>query len=104
MSNARPGTGFYRREMGFRDALGILPWPVTLLVIARALPTETSIYVGSLRLSPYRILLIFTLVPSLLRLFSRRVGAPHIIDYLMIGHCAWVFLAFMVNEGVGKGI
>ncbi len=93
-----------QRDMGFRDALRILPWPVTVLVIALAMPTETSIYVGSLRLSPYRILLIFTLVPSLIRLFSNRVGAPHAIDYLMIGHCAWVQLAFIVNEGAGQGL
>jgi hypothetical protein len=90
--------------MGFRDALGILPWPVTALVFALAMPTETSIYIGSLRLSPYRVILIITLFPALSRLFSNRVGAPHAVDALMIGHSAWVLLTFFVNEGLGQGI
>jgi hypothetical protein len=89
--------------MSLKDAVQLLPWPVTALVIALAMPTETSLYVGSLRLSPYRILLIITLFPSLSRLFSNQVGSPHIIDFLMIAHSAWVLLAFVVNEGSGQG-
>jgi hypothetical protein len=104
MSTYSRNASAHQRDMGFRDALRILPWPVTILVIALVMPTETSIHTGSLRLSPYRILLIFTLVPSLFRLFSNRVGAPHMIDYLMIGHCAWVQLAFIINEGAGQGL
>ena len=90
--------------MGFRQAFRILPWPVTALVVALALPTETSIYVGSLRLSPYRIVLIIMFVPALMRLLGNRAGAPHTVDALMIGHSAWVLLAFFVNEGISQGI
>ena len=90
--------------MGIRDALGLLPWPITALLIALAMPTETSIYAGSLRLSPYRIILIITLIPCLTRLFSRRAGKVNGVDMLMIGHSAWVFLAFIVNEGAGQGV
>lgn len=90
--------------MGFLDAVRFLPWQVTALVIALALPTETSIYVGSLRLSPYRIVLIITFFTSLSMLFSRRVGKPHGVDFLMIGHSLWVLLSFFVNEGAGQGI
>ena len=93
-----------RHVMGVKDAVRLLPWPVTALVIALAMPTETSVYVGSLRLSPYRVLLIFTLFPTLMRLFSYRVGTPHIVDYLMLAHSAWVLLSFVVNEGVGQGL
>lgn len=94
----------HQSAMGLKDAMRILPWPVTILAIALAMPTETSIYAGSLRLSPYRIVLIFTLFPSLIRLFTYRVGNPHMIDYLMIAHSAWVLLSFFVNEGAGQGL
>jgi len=92
------------RKMGAMDALRLLPWPVTALLIALALPTETSVYVGSLRLSPYRIVLIITLIPCLTRLFSGRAGAVNGVDMLMIGHNLWVLAAFIVNEGAGQGI
>lgn len=92
------------RAMRIRDALRLLPWPVTVLLIALALPTETSVYVGSLRLSPYRIVLIITLIPCLYRLFSHRVGDVHGVDMLMIGHSAWVLIAFIVNEGASQGV
>lgn len=90
--------------MGFRDALRHLPWPVTLLMIALTLPTETSINLGSLRLSPYRIVLILTFVSSISRLFGGRVGRVQSVDYLMVVHNLWVLLAFIVNEGVGQGV
>jgi len=93
----------FQTAMRFKDAVRLLPWPVTALVIALTMPSETSVYVGSLRLSPYRILLIITLFPSLNLLLSYRVGAPHIVDFLMIAHSLWVLLAFVVNEGLGQG-
>ncbi len=90
--------------MGIRDAVQLLPWPVTALLIALALPTETSIYVGSLRLSPYRMVLIITLIPSLTRLLSQRAGRLQDVDMMMLGHNGWVLIAFLANEGVGQGL
>lgn len=104
MAKFRPGVRQQIGVKGITDTFQILPWPVTALLIALALPTETSIYVGSLRLSPYRIVLVLTLIPSLTRLFCHRSVSLQAVDMLMLGHSIWVLIAFIVNEGVGQGI
>ncbi len=81
-----------------------LPWPVVALVLALAMPSETSIWLGPLRLSPYRVLLLVLFVPALARLFTGRAGKIQAVDHFMMLHTAWVALALMVTEGVAQGI
>jgi hypothetical protein len=48
--------------------------PALLLVIAFVMPPETSVSLGSLRLSPYRVILLIMVVPSLFHLLSGKAG------------------------------
>ena len=65
------------------------------------MPLEFSISLGGLRLSPYRVLLLVATVPLLLRLLQNHRQPPHMVDYLIMAHAAWVVLALAVYGGIG---
>lgn len=78
--------------------------PVMLLVISFAFPPEVSLSLGSLRLSPYRITLIFMLLPALNQLLQNRKAPAGLVDGLMAGHGIWAALSLMLTMGVADGI
>jgi hypothetical protein len=73
--------------------------PLFVLLFLIALVVPIQIYVGPLRLSPYRIVLILSLVPCLLLLFSKQVGRILPSDILVILSACWAALALMVVHG-----
>lgn len=62
------------------------------------------IYVGTLRLSPYRLILILTVLPMLALWLFGRVGRKHVIDFFIIAHSAWAALALIVAHGASGGL
>jgi hypothetical protein len=78
--------------------------PVVLLLLSFALPPETSLSLGSLRLSPYRVILIVMFSPALGIMFQNRTNPVSSPDYLMLGHSLWATIALLVTMGVGEGI
>lgn len=80
------------------------PFLVTLFLIGLILPPETSFHLGTIRLSPYRVVLILALVPALARLLSGRAGRFNRIDGLIVLHTTWAALALFVNHGLGAGM
>lgn len=76
-----------------------LPWQLRLFLITLILPVEASFYVGSLRLTPYRILLLITFIPCLQAVFSKERGNILPTDWLLLGYSIWMFLALAVNHG-----
>jgi len=72
--------------------------------IALIMPLEFSVSLGGLRLSPYRVLLLVVTVPLLLRLLQNNRQPPHVVDYLIMAHAAWVVLALTVYGGIGTGL
>lgn len=62
------------------------------------------LYLGPLRLSPYRILLIFLFVPLFFRWISGGMGKIHTPDVLMLLFVIWSILAIVVNNGVERAI
>ncbi len=81
-----------------------IAWPALLFVVAMLLPTDTSVMLGGLRLSGYRVLLIVLFPIAVGKVyFGRRVG-PRIIDWLILGNAIWVFLALAKNHDVGRAI
>lgn len=66
-----------------------------LFLLALLLPTELSFNVGSLRLSPYRVVLIFAFFPAVSKVFSGKVGRVNAIDWLVLAHMTWAF--FVIN-------
>lgn len=78
--------------------------PVIILLVSFALPPETSLSLGSLRLSPYRVLLIVMFFPAINKMFQNRRNPVGAADYLMLGHSLWATIALLVTMGVGEGI
>lgn len=79
-------------------------WPVLLLVLAFATPPETSLNLGGLRLSPYRLVVIAALFPCLHRLVSGAAGAWQWSDGLFLFHGVWATIALVKYAGIGQGL
>jgi len=79
-------------------------WLLAALLIATALPTETSLMLGSVRMSPYRFVLVLAFFPCLAALISGRAGRMVLPDYLMGAHGLWVFASLIVNAGLGPAV
>lgn len=79
-------------------------WPVVLLVLAFATPPEFSIYLGGLRLSAYRLVLIANFLPCMNRLLTRASGRWQLADSLMLAHGVWAILALLQNGGLEQGL
>ena len=81
-----------------------LALPAVLLVIAFVMPPETSVALGSLRLSPYRVILLIMVIPSLLHLMSGKAGPMNAVDFAVLAHSIWCVLALAAYGGAGQAI
>lgn len=78
--------------------------PVVFLLVSFALPPETSVSLGSLRLSPYRLILILLFLPALVQVLQLQRNGFSTADMLMLGHGIWASLALIVTMGLGNSI
>lgn len=74
------------------------------LAFALAFPTEFSLNLGGLRLSPYRIVLIACFFPAIAKLFAPRMGGRIATDWLFLGFAGWAVVSLAANHGVGTAI
>jgi O-antigen ligase len=74
--------------------------PVAAIIFLIAVLLPFHVYVGPLRLSPYRAVLLLAVIPSLLLLVGGRVGRVQIPDVLIILSACWAALALTVVHGV----
>lgn len=79
------------------------PLVVTLFFFGMMLPTSVSVNLGGLRLSVYRVVLLFTLIPMLTGLISGKRGKLNGFDLLAIAHSLWAALALINWGGIGQG-
>lgn len=75
---------------------------VYAFVIGLVLPIEASVFVGPMRLSPYRIVLLVALLPCLFRFLSGGAGKLIVTDVLIILHALWAMAALMATHGLGR--
>lgn len=75
---------------------------IYLFIFALMIPAESSIYVGPMRLAPYRIFLIFVFIPCLVAIARGRVGFISTIDVLVVVQPIWVFSAYAFNNTFGQ--
>jgi len=75
-----------------------------ILLLSLLVPTEFSFAIGTLRLTPYRLVLLAAFVPSLVRLLSGRAGPVSVIDLLLFAHLAWAYVVFGYHHGSGTAI
>lgn len=78
--------------------------PVILLVLGFAFPPEASISIGSLRLSPYRIVLIIMLFPALGQLLQNERAPAGWPDGLVALHGIWAAMSLILTMGFSEGI
>ena len=76
-----------------------LAMPVLLLVIAFVMPPETSVSLGSLRLSPYRVILLILVVPKPLHILSGKAGPLNGVDLAILLHSIWCVIALGAYGG-----
>jgi hypothetical protein len=81
-----------------------LAMPAFLLVIAFVMPPETSLALGALRLSPYRIILLILVLPSLIHLLSGKSGPLNGIDLAVLAHSLWCIIALGAYGGPGQAL
>ena len=79
-------------------------WLVVVFLLSLLQPSFTSIYVGELRLTIYRLILLFAVIPCLVKLFSGRIGRVWWCDWFILAHVMWVFTALCVVEGPATGL
>jgi hypothetical protein len=81
-----------------------LAWPAALLVLAFLMPPETSVSIGSLRLSPYRVILLVIVVPSLLHILSGKAGRLNGVDLAILAHSIWCVIALGAYGGATQAL
>lgn len=74
-----------------------LPVPVMLFLLCLLVPL--SLQIGAVRLSPYRLLLILTILPCIAAWAGGRCGPKLLADWCILGICAWSVLSFAAHHG-----
>lgn len=81
-----------------------LPWPVIVFFLGILVPPELSIYVGELRISAYRWVLLAAFIPCLISLFGGRCGAIRWSDWAMVFYVSWAFLGITFHHGLSTAL
>jgi len=104
----RFGTGLEKKLRPFSitvsSAIKGVPWTITLFMLAIILPVEMSFYLGSLRLTAYRLVLLIAFIPLLIRLINGNYGKIRLCDVLMGAYVIWAFLAIVVHHGFDQAL
>jgi hypothetical protein len=90
----RGGTALVRTEM--------VTAPKVLLAFFITLPLMFSFQVAGLRLSPVRLFLLLSFLPSLGALFAGRAGKIIAADVFMTAFAVWVFVSLLINDGMSQ--
>ena len=87
-----------------RNPFRQLAWPISLFMVLLLMPPETSVNLGGLRLSPYRLLLMIGILMAAARLMSGRCGRLIATDWLIFAHCGWVLISLFKYGGIITGL
>jgi len=68
------------------------------------MPTEFSFSLGSLRLTPYRLVLIAAFIPSIMSLLNGRAGQINAADKLIFCHLLWSYIVIAEYHGMAVAI
>lgn len=96
---ASPRSRLGRAGPRTRSSSQKLALPVSLFLIALFIPWIFK--VGSLALSPYRLVLVATFIPCLLAWLSGKAGRIRTADILLFLYCGWATVSLIANHGVG---
>lgn len=95
----RPGS---RKAPDKKTAKPGLPAPLLALIVAWPIPWTGKI--AGLEFSPYRFVLLATLLPSLFWWLGGRAGRKRFADFAIIGFALWCALSLSVVHGAGEAL
>src|SRR3954453_17938489 len=75
---------------------------VPIFIFSLALPF--FFYIGTTRMSPYRLVLVATFVPCLLAWLSGSLGRPRLPDILMLSTAIWGAFVLVTMQGIDAGL
>lgn len=78
------------------------PWLSVIFLVSLTLPF--TFFLGGIRLSPYRLILIVSILPLLFYFIQKSLIKIRIPDILLLAFCAWCNLSFVVVHGLGGGM
>jgi O-antigen ligase len=87
-----------------KDAFGWCPRWIFLVMLSLLIPTEFSVALGTLRLSPYRIVLILAFLPAMRALATGKAGRFMLPDGLVLGHLIWSFIVYLHHHGMSVAL
>ena len=75
--------------------LKAVPLPIALVIVALICPTELSLFLGGMRLSPHRVVFLLTVPFALMRLLRRSDIRIHAFDIVFILYNVWTVSIFL---------
>lgn len=75
---------------------------IAIFIFSLAVPIV--FHLGSLRLSPYRLLLIITFIPCLMAWLSQSMGRIRLPDIFMLLAATWGAVALVTQDGIDSGL
>ncbi|MGY3365283.1 hypothetical protein ACVWZL_002408 [Bradyrhizobium sp. GM2.4] len=75
---------------------------LTVFVFSLAMPI--LIYIGPIRLSPYRLVLVASFIPCLIAWLSGRMGRTRLPDILMLLTAIWPAIILVSQHGIDSGL
>jgi hypothetical protein len=75
---------------------------IPIFVFALAMPIH--FYLGPTRLSPYRLVLVVTIIPCLMAWLSGSVGRIRLPDILMLSAATWAAVVLVSQHGIDEGL
>lgn len=91
-------------SLTLREAARACPFWIVALTLALMLPTEFSVTLGTLRLSPYRIVLILAIIPAVRAFGKVREQGKVPADLLVLLHLTWAFIVYAYYHGMGVAL
>lgn len=77
-------------------------WVPAVFLLTLLLPTDTSVMLGGLRLSAYRVVLLVLFPLLMVRVYAGRLPGPRVADWLILGNGVWAFVALTVHHGIER--
>lgn len=87
------------RRTGLLSDMAWCPMVLVIFILSLMVPSEISMHVGSIRLTPYKVVLLLTFFPSLIRLFKGKVAKLGLADFLIFFHLFWTFIVIEYHHG-----
>ena len=102
MSHTTPAVTSVTRRSGSVAKRSSAPNAAVIAIFVICLLVPIQIYLGSIRLTPYRVLLLVLVVPSILSVFAGKCGKVRASDVLILLYVIWATVALMRHHPLNE--